>query len=156
MVVLLIAGVSIYLVVSSSSRDNNQEKNGTRRDVVVTPENVDEILAALEETNPDSSYTASMNVDWFFDDGTSPSKNAFVENAPENSRTVYFDILLIGTSEMVYSSPYIPVGSSLKNITLQTALGAGDYDAVCLYHLVDDNENEISTVSVAVTLHILN
>lgn len=154
-VLFVIVGAAIYLVSTSSSGSQQQGKSQDR-DIVVTPDNVAEILEQMEETNPDSSYTASMNVDWYFNDSSTPSNNSYVENAPENSRTVYIDILLADTNEMVYTSPYIPVGSRLENIALQSELAAGDYEAICLYHLVDDDGNEVSTVSVAVTLHILN
>lgn len=151
-----IAGTGIYLALTSSTPGSDIQETTARRDVVVTPENVDQILAQMQETNPDEYYTASMNVEWTFADGSSPSGNAYVENAPENSRTVYFDVILVDTSELVYSSPYIPVGSYLEDITLTKDLDAGTYDAICIYHLVDDNENELSTVSVSVTLDILN
>lgn len=154
-VILFIIVVSAVIMFSASSASKQVEKN-QKRDVVVTPDNVEEILEQMKETNPDTSYTASMNVDWYFADSATPSDNSYVENAPENSRTVYFDILLVGTNEMVYTSPYIPVGSRLESIALQSDLKAGDYEAVCLYHLVDDDNQEVSTVSVAVTLHVLN
>lgn len=153
-IIFIIVGAAVILV--SASSDSQQAKKSQDRDIVVTPDNVEEILEQMKEVNPDSSYTASMNVDWYFADSSTPSDNSYVENSPENSRTVYFDILLANTNEMVYTSPYIPVGSRLESIALQSALEAGDYEAVCLYHLVDDDNNEVSTVSIAVTLHILN
>lgn len=154
-VILIIIIVSAIVLISASSDSRQLEKN-QKRDIVVTPDNVEEILEQMAESNPDTSYTASMNVDWYFADSSTPSDNSYVENAPENGRTVYFDILLASSNEMVYTSPYIPVGSRLESIALQSDLEAGDYEAVCLYHLVDDDNQEVSTVSVAVTLHILN
>ncbi len=153
-ILFIIVGAAVILVSASSG--SQQEAKNQKRDIVVTPDNVEEILEQMKETNPDNSYTASMNVDWYFEDSSTPSDNSYVENAPENGRTVYFDILLADTNEMVYTSPYIPVGSRLENIALQSDLEAGDYEAVCLYHLVDDDNNEVSTVSIAVTLHVLN
>ncbi|MCM1467147.1 MAG: hypothetical protein NC086_03290 [Alistipes sp.] len=107
-------------------------------------------------TIPDNTYITSMNNDWYFDDGVSPSSNAYVENTSENSHTVYFEIILSDTGETVYSSPYIPVGSTLEHPALSVNLDAGDYNGTCLYHLVDDNNTELSTVTAYVTLHILN
>lgn len=106
--------------------------------------------------NPDNTYTTSMNSDWYFEDGTSPSSNAYVENSVVNSNTIYFEVLLSNTGETAYSSPYIPVGSALEHLALSVDLDAGDYNATCLYHLVDSSNNELSTVSVPITLHILN
>lgn len=129
------------------------QKNG---DVLVIPDNVDGTLTQLQGANSDSSYTPSMNIDWYFEHGASPSSNAYVENVSENSNTVYFEVLLANTGEIVYSSPYIPVGSILEHPTLTVDLDAGTYSGICVYHLVDNNNNELSTVSAAVTLHILN
>lgn len=134
------------------------QETTTFRDVLVNSENVSEVESELAETGPDDSYTASMTVDWNFADGSAASSNAYVENPSENSRVVYFDLLLASTSETLFSSPYIPVGETLKSdsIVLSRDLDAGDYPAIVVYHLVDDDFKETSTVSVAVDLHILN
>lgn len=127
------------------------------RGTLVTPDNVQELIEqAQSDANTDASYTASMNIDWYFEDGASVSSNAYVENHASNSRTVYFDLFLAESEQLVYSSPYIPVGSTLQEFALDERLARGDYPAVCVYHLVDDEHNEVSTVSVAVTLHVLN
>lgn len=154
-VIALVLVITVIAFAFSPSQTTENTTNA-QRDILVTPDNVEEILAEIQETNPDSAYTASMNIDWYFEDGASPSSNAYVENAVENSRTVYFEVFLADTKELVYSSPYIPVGSTLEHPALIVDLDAGDYDGICVYHLVDDNNVELSTVSVAVTLHILN
>ncbi len=153
-VLILVGGTGLFLLVSSSK---NQPAAGSQdRDMVVTPENVNDILAQVNQHNSDASYTTSMNVDWYFENGTSASSNSYIENPAKNSRTVYFDVLLKDTQELVYTSPYIPVGSRVEHIALQSNLSAGVYPAVCVYHLVDDDKNEVASVSVAVTLHIQN
>lgn len=151
-VVALVLVITVVAFAFSSPKESTEDK----RDVLVTPDNVEEIIAEIKEPNPDSAYTASMNIDWYFEDGASPSSNAYIENAPENSRTVYFEVFLADSGEMVYSSPYIPVGSILEHPALTVDLDAGEYKAICVYHLVDDDNKELSTVSVSVTLHILN
>lgn len=155
-IIVAVLGAVIIVLALNSQTSNPSNQTTPRRDVLVTPDNIDEVLAEIQETNPDSAYTASMNIDWYFEDGASPSSNAYIENAVENSRTVYFEVTLADTGEMVYSSPYIPVGSILQNPALTVDLDAGEYSAVCTYHLVDDDYNELSTVSVSVKLHILN
>lgn len=157
-IVLALIGVVAFLLTrpKEAAVAEQTEQSTDARGVLVTPDNVDEIIASIQEPIQDGSYMTSMNVDWTFEDGTSPSSDAYVENAPENTRMVYFDVILSDTSETVYSSPFIPVGSKLSGLTLEKDLDAGSYEAVVVYHLVDDDKQEISTVSVSVNLHILN
>lgn len=126
------------------------------RDMVVTEDNVEDIQEELEKAAADAYYETSMTTDWTFENATAASKDAFVENPSSNSRTVYFDVNLSDSDELVYSSPYIPVGKSLKGFALSKKLKKGDYPAVVTYHLVDDEKEEVADVSVGVTLHILN
>jgi hypothetical protein len=125
------------------------------RGTVVTPENIDEIREEIEEPVQDGYYRTRMNVDWDFPTSQTPSRNAYVENAPQNTRTVYFDVILEDTNESVYSSPFIPVGAKLEGFALDAELPKGDYAAIVVYHLVDDEHQEITTLSVSVNLHVM-
>jgi hypothetical protein len=40
----------------------------------------------------------------------------------------------------------------MENITLDEDLDAGTYDCVCIYHLVDENQNTTSTLRVGLTI----
>ena len=74
-------------------------------------------------------------------------------NLPENTNPVYLDVFLAeDETEPVYSSPIIPVGSYLEKISLDQPLEAGEYDCVAVYHLVDDEQNTISTLRIKVKL----
>ena len=123
---------------------------------LVTTENIDEVEAKIEKVSADDSYRATMSVDWTFENGTAKSTDAYVENSITNSRTIYFDVNLSSTNELIYSSPYLPLGSKLNNITLIKNLDAGDYPALVTYYLVDDDQNVIANVSLAITVHVLN
>jgi hypothetical protein len=125
------------------------------RGIVITPENVDEMREQLQERVEDGYYASRMNVEWVFETWNSPSNNAFVENQLKNTRTVYFDLIVDDTDELVYSSPFIPVGAKLERFTLDRELPAGEHPATVTYHLVDDNYENITEVSVAVLLKIL-
>ena len=149
----VLVGIIIKLLKDDSEEKPVQESYG--RGTLVTSENAKKLAKDAGEPVADGYYTTSMNVDWYFDDGKAISKNAYVENDISNTRTVYFDLLEAGTGELLYSSPYIPVGAVLEEIALEQELAAGDYDAIVKYHLVDDDLNVISTVSVSVKLHIL-
>jgi len=121
------------------------------RPTVVTQDNVDEVIAAMDGPVQDGSYEITMNTEWIFD---KKSSDAYVENSTSNSRTVYFDVSLADTKELVYSSPYIPVGEKIQGFALDSKLEPGTYDAFVTYHLVDDNKKEVSNLAVTVTFQV--
>lgn len=108
---------------------------------------------AEEEYVAPGYYTVMMNYDWHFATGDSVSSDAYVENMVGNTNAVYFDLFLASDEEnAIYKSPVIPVGSGLQDIALDTALDAGTYDCVAVYHLVDEEQNTISTLRITVTV----
>lgn len=143
-----VAGISMIAFVGNKVEPN----------VVVTPDNVQDIIAEAQKNEkervPMGSYEVNMNYDWVFDNANATSSNAYVGNSVNNNRTVYFTVTLEGSEEVIYKSPYIPVGSYMKNITLNSDLEAGTHKAVVKYHLVDDAYKDLTSVSVAVTITI--
>ncbi len=135
-----------------------EKEDEPKRNVVINEENVNEIIAEMEKNEfvPPGSYEAKMNATWIFPDGKSVSENAYVENVVRNTNDVYFDVILSETDEVIYESPLLPVGSHIENITLDKELEKGTYDCVVIYHLVDEEQNTLSTVRVAVTIVIEN
>lgn len=148
LLIIVLIGIIVYLL---TRRPDEPDSN---RATIVTEDNVDEVRQRMSEPVEDGYYNCQMNVEWNFVDSTQPSYNAYVANSEVNTRTVYIDVNLEEDNTLVYSSPFIPVGEELKEIKLSEELEAGDYPAVVTYHLVDDEEKELSTVSVTVTLHI--
>ncbi len=135
-----------------------QPNSAEKRNVVVSPENVDEIIAEMDmaaKTQP-GQYEVTMNSTWEFDSGDVASSNAYVENSTANNNSVYFDVALADSEEIIFESPIIPVGSHLESITLDKTLAAGSYDCVLTYHLLDDNDEPISKLNIAVTIVIHN
>lgn len=159
---VIAALVVVIVVLIGKMNDKDQPPQNTRATVstanvtIATDDNLEELLAKANEPIEDASYVCEMNVDWYFEDATQPSYNANVVNAVENTRTVYFDLALEESMDVLYSSPYIPVGQKVDEVTLNTDLDAGTYPAVVIYHMVDDDGEEVGSVTVAVTLHIEN
>lgn len=150
-IILAMACVIVYLLMSRKPVEKE------RRNEVITPDNVEEMIQQMEEEEyvAPGYYTVTMNYDWHFATGDAVSSNAYVENALENTNAVYLDLFLVDDEEnAIYKSPVIPVGSSLTDIALDTPLSAGIYDCVAVYHLVDDDQNTISTLRVTVTVTI--
>ncbi len=150
LIIIVIALVLIIYFLLQKPEDSDE------RDVIVTEDNVEEIREQMESAVEDAYYETSMTNDWTFENGKATSNDAFIENPSSNKRMVYFDVNLSDSEKLVYSSPYIPVGESLQGIKLKENLKKGDYPAIVTYHLVDDDKKEVATVSVGVTLHILN
>lgn len=98
-------------------------------------------------------YTVTMNPTWHFKTGDSASYDAVVINAEDNTNDVYFDIVLEeDESQVLYSSPVIPLGGQLENIELDETLDAGIYNCVVIYHLVDEEQNTLSTLRVTLQI----
>lgn len=154
-ILILVAIVGIMAYQFLQKNDDEREVYDGRA-TFVSEKNVDEVRDWLEEEVEDAYYTTCMTYDWSFYDGKSVSTDAYVENPTENTRIVYFDVNLANTGELVYSSPYLPVGEALQGFALDVELSTGDYPAVVTYHLVDDEHQEITTVAVSINIHVLN
>jgi ABC-type Na+ efflux pump permease subunit len=152
-VVAVLVGVIIFLLVNQNS------KKEEKREVLVTEDNVEEFLEnlqiqdELEDVAP-GYYTVTMVMTWHFKTGKEASYDAYVENVEQNTNDVYFDVVMEDDeSKVLYSSPIIPRGGRLDDIKLDTVLDAGQYNTVCIYHLVDEEQNTISEVRM--TLRII-
>ena len=150
-IICALIGVIVYLL---SQKEEKKKVNN-----IVTPDNVEEVISQLkeDERTPVGSYEVSMNTEWVFPDGNSASSNAYVENSVANQNVVYFTIALTDNAEKeIYHSPYLAIGSSLTDIKLDTVLSKGNYDAIITYYLVDDDFNDLSSVSMYMKLFIEN
>ena len=155
--IVIIALVAVIAVMAWQMLNNNdKETSEPKRNVVVSPDNVDEVIHNMKkgEFTAPGSYEVTMNTTWNFADGSSASENAYVENSISNTNDVYFDITLADTEEKIYSSPVIPIGSHLENITLDKKLEKGSYDCVVTYTLVDEEQKPLSTVRVSLTINV--
>ncbi|MBO5088425.1 MAG: hypothetical protein J6C01_07105 [Lachnospiraceae bacterium] len=141
--------VTVVLVLSGGDKGE--------RKAIVTPDNVDEIISDMQDNKVDPGmYEVTMNTTWDFNDGDSASSNAYVENSTANSNDVYFNIVRSDTGEEIYSSPIIPIGSHLEDITLDKSLDKGEHACVLTYHLLDENEEEESTLMINLTIRVHN
>lgn len=157
--ILLLLLIIFFLIgiIFFMRKNNTEEEKPVERNVIVNDDNVEEIASKLieEERVQPGRYEVMMNTTWNFKDGGSASYDAYVGNVERNTNSVYFDLSLSDTEEVILSSPIIPVGSHLNNISLDKPLEKGTYDCVCTYQLVDDNNKPVSKVSVGVTVNII-
>lgn len=161
-IVLLVA--VIVLLMRSQGEVSEEPENSTvtmseepRRSVVVSQDTAEEVAEDLfqQEYVEPGYYSVSMNTEWHFATGDSISEDAYVENPAENTNDVFFDVFLADNEdEAIYKSPLLPRGSELNDIALDTVLSAGTYDCVMVYHLVDEEQNTLSTLRIAFTIII--
>lgn len=126
------------------------------RGIIENPEQAGEIVDAMQEKVAEGMFNCVMSMDWYFQDGTSESPNAYVENSTMNSYPFYFDVYMSSTGEKVYSSPVVPVGSYINRIVLDKDLPAGSYDMETVYTMVDEARDyeEVSSIGFKITVEI--
>jgi hypothetical protein len=161
--VLLLIVIAIMLFRQGSGeavQSEPQQSQEEKRSVLVTEENVDEIYDQMVEMTKESVdqgyFETSMSNEWHFTGGGAQS-DAYVANVEGNTNDVYFDVVMENDeSNVIYKSPVIPRGGVLENFALDTTLERGTYDCVVIYHLVDEDQNTVSTLRIAVMVMVEN
>lgn len=153
-IAVIIIAVLVAVIVALVMRKNTSSAR-KKRPVVVTESNAEDVANDLiKDKTPTGYYETRMNANWTFPNGKSKSTNAYVENADTNTNDVYFDVIRSDNNETIYSSPIIPIGKHIEKFKLDKNLSAGTYNCVCRYHLVDDDQNTVSTLNVSVTVTV--
>ncbi len=148
--IIIIALLAVIVILLLRGKEEKPDRN-----VVVTRDNVDEVVDNMLEKEyvEPGYYNASMSNVWHFATGDAASEDAYVENVGENTHDVYFDVFLADDEEKaILESPVLPRGSELKEITLDTPLDAGTHDCIMVYHLIDEDQNTVSTLRVGLTI----
>lgn len=146
-VLVAVIGVLVYMLFFKPEKQENN--------MIVTEGDADVVIDELSKKVSEGMFEVKMNTIWSFKDSASPSTDAYLANAAGNTRTIIFDIVLNDTGETVFTSSKIPVGSKIQNLTLDKQLAAGSYPASVKYHLLDEEDQEVSSLAVTVTLNIL-
>jgi Ca2+/Na+ antiporter len=156
-VIIILLIVVIVLLFTGRNGKKEETKEETKRAVVLNEENAEEVAEDFfsEEYTPPGYFTATMNNEWDFATGDAVSENAYVANDSSNTNDIYFDVFIDGDEEnSIYQSPVIPLGGELREIKLSKKLSAGSYKCIMIYHLVDEEQNTISTVRVGITINV--
>ena len=150
-VIAVLVGIIIFLLLTQKAEPEEEKRN-----VVITPENVERVLEEIAETKETVApgyYTVTMNTTWHFAAGNEASYDAVVENVEANTNDVYFDIVLEDDeTQVLYKSPVIPRGGRLEEITREVPLEKGNHNCVVIYHLVDEEQNTLSTLRIGITI----
>lgn len=150
-IIVIIILLITVIVILITGRDKKEVK----RNVVVTQQNAEEVAQGLidEPYVEPGYYNTNMSTTWHFATGDAVSEDAYVMNDEGNTNDVYFDVYLADDeSTPILESPILSRGATLENISLDKPLDAGTHDCVMVYHLVDDNQNPVSSLRVAFTI----
>lgn len=159
-VLLIVALVTCIILLLAKQKEepvqvsDNPPKASVLDRGIVDEDNAGDIMDEMSEKVSKGMFECKMTTAWTFDDGKSESPNAYVANVENNLYTLYFDVYEEATNELLYSSPLLPVGTELKNFKLDKELPAGEYDAVVMYKMVDENQEEVSSVGFKVTITV--
>jgi hypothetical protein len=156
---LLVVIVVLLLKGNKPVEEKREEVDVAARGVVVNQSNAEQVVDDMVLTPyvEPGYYEASMTNVWHFADSKSVSEDAYVANVEGNTNDVYFDVFLASDEENpIIRSPIIPRGVEMEEIKLDKELNAGTYDCIMIYHLVDDNQNTVSTLRVGMTIVVEN
>jgi hypothetical protein len=146
------AGFSLF---SKGSEAVSGPEEKVKRNYVVLADSSIRPSADEAAVNSATSHDVKMNSTWTFSDGKAYSRDAFVENPSSNLNSVYFEITVSGYKEPIMTSPVLPVGSHLENITLDKALKAGTYNCTLTYTLLSmDGKESVGTLQMALKIII--
>lgn len=109
----------------------------------------------IDQKASEARFTTDMNMIWTFPSGSAVSNNAVIGNSASNQYECYFEVYLDDEEQtLLYSSPVLPVGKRLEKLELDQVLPDGAHEAICTYHILDDEDpdRELGTVSFAVSL----
>lgn len=125
---------------------------------VLDEESARNAMDEMREQVAEGMFECQMAFEWNFLDGKSESSDAYVDNSPNNTHPICFDVYIDNTDELLYSSPVLPVGTELNNIKLDRELPAGSYQASCLYSILKDEETQevLSSAEFVITINVLN
>jgi hypothetical protein len=150
---VILVAVIIGLVVFLFLHRGRTEKKKADKPTLITEENADEVIGDLEDDSADTMFNCRMSYNWSFNG--KKSENAYVANTDYNHYPIYFEVQDDESQDIIYESAMIPVGSEVNGITLEKKLSMGTHPATVIYHLMDEDGEEVSTTSFAITIQVV-
>lgn len=147
----LVIIILLFLLLSSCGKGNVAEGIGIRYSTLQDPnaragslsaEDMEAIMAELNRAAEEGMMTISMNLCPVFETGASEG-NLLICNDRSNRYPQIVEIYLKDTSELIYSSGSIPVGSSIENARLSRDLDAGIYRCTAYFLAINPDSGEL-------------
>jgi hypothetical protein len=141
---------------AASSEPTRQVQQASK--LVLDEEDAVNIMEQMRQEVAEGMFECQMTTEWNFADGQSESPDAYVANSSNNTHPICFDVYIDNSDELLYSSPVLPVGTSIDHIKLDKELPAGSYQAICLYSLLRDVESQevFSSAEFVITINVLH
>jgi nitrogen fixation-related uncharacterized protein len=162
-IIIALVGVIAFLAGKKQGGDKDDSKSqravaGGQVRMVVDEESASNVMDEMRQEVQEGMFECQMSMSWSFENGQAESKDAYVANSTNNTHPIYFDVYLKDTEELIYSSPILPVGTSLTDIKLDKELPAGDYKATVMYTLLKDMDSQeaMSSAGFVISLKVLN
>ena len=152
-IVIVVLVLVIFFLIKELNNKESAVSTSNQGNLVVDESNLEEIENQLKNSVEDGMFQVNMNTTWHFKEGNCTSENAYVSNATANHYAITFEVYLDG-EEKIYSSTLMPVGTQLKELTLEKELPKGQYDAVCMYYLWNDAQEEVGSLGVNVIISV--
>lgn len=163
-VLLIIAATSavIFFVTNNKEDENKQDPvpsfvedpvDSDGRGIILNEKNYEKVLQNITDKVDEGYFETCMTNEWEFNNGISDVRKVYIKNEVTNSRMFYFD-LYSDNDDVIFSSPFLTVGSEMPQFELSKIPEKGIHEGKIIYHLVDDNKEEVSKVAVAVTIKI--
>jgi hypothetical protein len=140
--IVLTIGISAYYIIQSLANQRIIETTPGPEGWVIDEDNIQEVLAEMEEKVAEGYFETSMNMIWTFPSWREPSTDAFIANSAANNFPAWFDIVLDETGETICVSPLIPVGSQIKELKLNQKVPKGEHAVTITFHMVDQTETD--------------
>lgn len=152
-VIIILVLVIIGMVVFFLCNRKKGEKQVTDKPTLITEENAGQVIGDLKDDSADTMFNCRMSYNWSFNG--KKSKDAYVANTDYNHYPIYFEVRDDDSQEIIYTSASIPVGSEVNGITLDKKLSLGTHPATVIYHLVDEDGNEVSSTAFTITIQVV-
>lgn len=130
-------GIIIYFLVNRNSPQK------------LTAENYKQIEDEMKQNVQDGYFETYMNTEWTFSNGKAVSKDALLGNSPSNKKPIRCEVHLADSSEILFETGVLPVGTQVDTIKLSKDLEAGTYPAVCTIYLLNEDDGEYTESSQA-------
>ena len=116
----------------------------------------EEIAEKLNEKVAEGMINISMNTAPYFENGKAEG-NVMIVNESINNYPQQVEFIRNDTSEQIYQSKAIPVGSKIERAALDVELPAGTYECTAMFHNLDPVSGEIiGTAGAIINITIKN
>lgn len=160
--ILLLVSLSIlivnkYVLVNGSAVGPQfiiPEANGEVFDGSLPSDNLDEVLALLQEKVNEGQFAFRINANPCFS-ADCKSGNLRIENPARNIYCMQAELILDETGEVLYSSPLIKPNQYIEYVPLSRQLPIGDYPATVRFVAIrPETDAYMGEVAAAITLSV--